>query len=313
MEGPLGMIKVAHESVASTRAEVEALARRLLALRSDIDEILVGLAASRAPVAAAEARSAAAPVEEAVTVSPQQTADHLAPDDLALIRPIDAALAEGLHRLGIIAFAQIADWSRRDVMRVSKVLGLGRRISKENWIEQAAMLASGRTTAFAGRRSAYTARSIWEAAPARERSDAADVLAPEAAVRAPTSAENGTSRTAHLEPAPVVATTPCERSAPLVPVLSLAPYRGIPKLPRALTKAPPRTHRGLVLAMKLAACLMALIVAGSVMVDRGGAWGGAAADNKGLRTPRAGVAAGDQPVRAVLWPGACSRARASCL
>ena len=44
MEGPLGMTKVAHDSVASPRSEVEALARRLLALRSDIDKILVGLA-----------------------------------------------------------------------------------------------------------------------------------------------------------------------------------------------------------------------------------------------------------------------------
>jgi predicted flap endonuclease-1-like 5' DNA nuclease len=298
------MIEVAHESVASTRAEVEALARRLLALRSDIDEILAGLAAPRAPVAAAEARSADEPVEEAVTPFPPQTADHLATDDMTLIGAIDEALAEDLGRLGIVAFAQIASWSKGDVARVSKALGLGRRICKENWIEQAAMLASGRMTAFADRRPAYAPKSIWEAAPAPQPSDMAQVVAP-----APAGA--GPLRVAPWELASVAETTSHQPSAPVVPVISLAPYRGVPKLPRVLTRVPPKTHRGLALAMKLAACLLALIVAGSVMVGRGGAWGSAAADSKSLQRPQARVPADAQ--HAVLWPGACSRSRASCL
>ncbi len=167
MEGPLGMTKVAHDSVASPRSEVEALARRLLALRSDIDKILVGLA--QTPALPAPAGSAAEPVIE---IPP-------APDDLTLIRTIDTALAASLNSLGIVAFAQIAGWSRPDVMRASQALGLGRRISKENWIEQAAMLASGRVTAFARGHSEGASRSIWEAGHAPARMDDFEVLARE--------------------------------------------------------------------------------------------------------------------------------------
>lgn len=80
-----------------------------------------------------------------------------AKDDLTLLSSIDADLADRLNAQGIVAYAQIAAWSEQDVKAMSAALDIGRRISKENWIEQAALLSTGETTAFATRRDASPA------------------------------------------------------------------------------------------------------------------------------------------------------------
>ncbi|MGF1651106.1 MAG: hypothetical protein ACFCUN_11725 [Hyphomicrobiaceae bacterium] len=64
--------------------------------------------------------------------------DVLPSDPLTLIRGIDATLAQRLNGIGIQAFAQIASWTRADINRIAGLLGLGRRIERENWIEQSA-------------------------------------------------------------------------------------------------------------------------------------------------------------------------------
>ena len=357
------MTKVAHDFVASTRSEVEALARRLLALRSDIDTVLVGLASTQPPAVPAQVNSAAGPVMEAGPASPTQITDDFAPaeppagqecmangeeldprqcacgeaqpcdaacsvdgirpafpasDDLTLIRGVDEALAEDLNSLGIATFAQIANWSKPDVARMSKALGLGRRICKENWIEQAAMLASGRVTAFARGPSAGASRSIWEArhAPARDRDT--DVLACERNAQpcAPAPVADEPCDSDDLQPVRATETPPPAPDAgkiPAAPVLSLAPFRGTPGVPVAARVAKARpAHHGLALAMKLAACLLALAVAGLAMVGRENAWGSASAPRIATQALRAGTTAGVAG-REVLWPGACSRLKASCL
>lgn len=63
------------------------------------------------------------------------------PDPLTRIRRIDKGLAAALVARGVRHFAQIAAFGPADVRALSAALGLGNRISKENWIEQAAMLA----------------------------------------------------------------------------------------------------------------------------------------------------------------------------
>lgn len=61
------------------------------------------------------------------------------PDDLTRIRRIDRALAAALVARGVRSFAQIAAFSAADVRSLAVALELGRRISQENWIEQAAV------------------------------------------------------------------------------------------------------------------------------------------------------------------------------
>lgn len=71
-----------------------------------------------------------------------ETADAAPPgDDLVRIRGIDDKTAARLAELGVSSFAAIAAWSHRDVKDVGAALGLGRLISRQNWIEQAAILA----------------------------------------------------------------------------------------------------------------------------------------------------------------------------
>ena len=53
---------------------------------------------------------------------------------------MDAGTAGALARLGITRYAQIAAWRRDDVRAVSQALGLTREVSRQNWIEQAALL-----------------------------------------------------------------------------------------------------------------------------------------------------------------------------
>ncbi|MFY0610267.1 MAG: hypothetical protein JXQ99_01980 [Hyphomicrobiaceae bacterium] len=61
-------------------------------------------------------------------------------DDLTAIRQIDRRTAKALNELGVFSFKAVAYWDRHDVRAVRDALDLGKRISRENWIEQAALL-----------------------------------------------------------------------------------------------------------------------------------------------------------------------------
>ncbi|MCB1511193.1 MAG: hypothetical protein KDJ36_09830, partial [Hyphomicrobiaceae bacterium] len=93
------------------------------------------------PIAVTEPRVAAEPPKpEPVTTRPQL------PDDLALVRGIDGATSAALAAAGVTTFAQIAGWGKADVARIDAALGNPGRIARENWIEQASMLAAGKAT-----------------------------------------------------------------------------------------------------------------------------------------------------------------------
>lgn len=72
-------------------------------------------------------------------------------DDLSLIRGIDAITEAHLKARGIRTFAAIAAWTASDIAAMTSELIAPRRISSEGWIEQAAILATGATTAHARR------------------------------------------------------------------------------------------------------------------------------------------------------------------
>ena len=102
-------------------------------------------AAAPQPVAAPRPQPAPAPAPV-----PQPVAEL--PQDLKRIRLIEPSLESALARMGITRYAQIAAWTTADVARVSSALGLSDRISEQNWIEQAQILAKGGETAYARRR-----------------------------------------------------------------------------------------------------------------------------------------------------------------
>lgn len=74
--------------------------------------------------------------------------DH---DDLKRIRGIGVLIEKKLNSLGVTSYEQVANWSAEDIERISQVLDFRGRIERENWIEQARILASGGQTEFSRR------------------------------------------------------------------------------------------------------------------------------------------------------------------
>ncbi|MGB2201221.1 MAG: NADH-quinone oxidoreductase subunit E [Pseudooceanicola atlanticus] len=74
------------------------------------------------------------------------------PDDLKSIKGIGPALEKLCHSLGIYHFDQIAAWGGEELAWIDQNLkGFKGRASRDNWIDQAKILASGGTTEFADR------------------------------------------------------------------------------------------------------------------------------------------------------------------
>jgi predicted flap endonuclease-1-like 5' DNA nuclease len=72
-------------------------------------------------------------------------------DDLKRIRGIGVLIEKKLNSMGIVGYEQIANWTADDIDRVSQSLDFKGRIERENWVEQARILASGGATEFARR------------------------------------------------------------------------------------------------------------------------------------------------------------------
>ncbi|HEX2842194.1 hypothetical protein [Hyphomicrobium sp.] len=72
-------------------------------------------------------------------------------DDLKRIRGIGVLIEKKLNSLGITSYEQMANWTGADIDRISQVLDFKGRIERENWIEQARILASGGQTEFSRR------------------------------------------------------------------------------------------------------------------------------------------------------------------
>lgn len=73
-------------------------------------------------------------------------------DDLKQIKGVGPKLEELCHRLGFYHFDQVASWTAQEVAWVDANLeGFKGRVSRDNWVEQARILASGGETEFASR------------------------------------------------------------------------------------------------------------------------------------------------------------------
>lgn len=109
------------------------------------------------PRAASVAASAAAAAAKAIAAGknggtkPQKRLTLTPPDDLKQIRGIGIVMEKKLHDLGTTTIGQIASWTPGTVARMDAMLDLQGRISRENWIEQAKILAAGHSTHFSRR------------------------------------------------------------------------------------------------------------------------------------------------------------------
>jgi predicted flap endonuclease-1-like 5' DNA nuclease len=75
-------------------------------------------------------------------------------DDFQRIRAIDAAIEQQLKSRGIIYFEHVAGWSAADVRRIGQELEIPGRIEREQWVEQAQILAKGGETYYSRNRKA---------------------------------------------------------------------------------------------------------------------------------------------------------------
>ena len=93
----------------------------------------------------------AAPAGAADSVGSARVVRSAEPDDLKRIRGIGVLLERKLNSLGITGYGQIANWDTADIDRVSQTLDFKGRVERENWVEQARILASGGATEFSHR------------------------------------------------------------------------------------------------------------------------------------------------------------------
>ena len=110
-------------------------------------------AANAQPTAAAplgtdaEAGPQVAPAPEAPAAPPAAPGTG---DDLTRIKGLGPKIAALLGEVGITSYAQIAAWTPEEVERIDAKLGrFSGRITRDQWVAQAQLLAAGDETAFA--------------------------------------------------------------------------------------------------------------------------------------------------------------------
>lgn len=73
-------------------------------------------------------------------------------DDLTRIKGLGPKIAALLGELGVTTFAQIAAWSPEEIERIDAKLGrFSGRIVRDQWVEQAKLLAAGDEAGFSAR------------------------------------------------------------------------------------------------------------------------------------------------------------------
>jgi predicted flap endonuclease-1-like 5' DNA nuclease len=141
------------------------------------------------------------------------------PDDLTRIRGISAALAGRLNELGISRFAQIAAWRAADVRRVSEALDLGKAVSRQNWIEQAALL--GRSTPAAAPLAPVAPGPVAHALVAAPSGNPAEILGEPPADPEPLANPEPLPDTDNVEPVQA----PAETAPPIATAETAAPWQ----------------------------------------------------------------------------------------
>lgn len=96
--------------------------------------------------AAAARADTPVPIPQAIPVA------AAAGDDLTRIKGVGPKLRDVLVSLGVTRFDQIAGWSDEDIDRIDARLGrFEGRIRRDNWVEQAKLLAAGDTAGYENR------------------------------------------------------------------------------------------------------------------------------------------------------------------
>jgi NADH-quinone oxidoreductase subunit E len=125
------------DATGATKAEAQATATAKPAVEP----------AAKPAKAAAEAAPAPGKKPEVLS-APRETGA----DDLKMIKGVGPKLEQLLHSMGFYHFDQIAKWTEEEISWVDQNLeGFKGRVSRDNWVEQASLLADGKETEFSAR------------------------------------------------------------------------------------------------------------------------------------------------------------------
>ncbi len=145
----------AQAAEAAAKAEAERKAAEAAAAKK-AEAAAADAAKAKAEAEAAEAKAAAAAPPERKPVAADGKPEALAAareggaDDLKQIKGVGPKMEELLNSLGIFHFDQIAGWRDREVAWMDDNLkGFKGRVSRDQWVKQAKVLAKGGTTDFA--------------------------------------------------------------------------------------------------------------------------------------------------------------------
>lgn len=110
----------------------------------------VGAAGAGAAAMASDAKDAVADTASGAKTKVQDVAGKPKiamavgdPDDLTKIKGVGPKLDELCQSFGVRRFDQIAAWSSADVAEVDQYLKIKGRIDRDNWVDQAKLLAKG--------------------------------------------------------------------------------------------------------------------------------------------------------------------------
>ena len=142
--------RAARDAAAAERAEKEAADAEKAALKAakEADKI----AAANAPKAGAKAKSGARAVAAGGKPEMLKAPRAGGADDLKQIKGIGPKLEKLLNSMGVYHFDQIAAWRKKEVAWVDANLeGFKGRVSRDEWVKQARVLAKGGATEFSNR------------------------------------------------------------------------------------------------------------------------------------------------------------------
>jgi predicted flap endonuclease-1-like 5' DNA nuclease len=120
-------------------------------------------------------------------------------DDFQRIRAIDSGIEQKLKASGVNYFEHIAAWSASDIKRIGQELESPGRIDREQWVEQAQILAKGGETYYSRNRKAMLKTNAAPVAPATPKPAQGSTESSGAAVSAsgvgetPSQSDSGTS------------------------------------------------------------------------------------------------------------------------
>ena len=114
--------------------------RQNLSMVRITDILTAGKKPAKKPAAKKAAPAKAAPK----TAAPKAAPAAKFVDDLKLISGVGPVLEKKLHALGVKSLADVAAFTKEDVVRIDEALSFKGRIDREEWIKQATDLVAGK-------------------------------------------------------------------------------------------------------------------------------------------------------------------------